>query len=210
MKTSLVGFGGPKEHGKDSLAGFLADSSDTVVMGMSDRLLDAFVQLNPLIMVLPGYGIRAVDGSRLQGLMRGATLVKLAGFVEAKRVPEVRTMLITLGTGIVRDIAPNAWVDHMSNRIQGELSAGRKVLVTGIRFPNELAMVRDLGGSTIWVERPGHPVSGDRSDATEHSLSAEDFDMLVLNNATLTELEAKAQLIRSDIPGLCTPRLTDT
>ena len=199
--STLVGIGGPKAHGKDTLAGFLANTPESVVFGMSDRLLRAYLQLNPLVVVQPELGIRDHDGGLVQGLVRARNLVDQVGFTEAKRVPEVRETLVILGTHIVRDVAPNAWVDDMRKRVAAALRDGKRVLVTGIRFPNELQLIRDLGGSAVWVERPGHPVSTNLADPSEHSLTATDFDLVVLNSGTVADLEVKAARILPDLFG---------
>lgn len=200
--SALVGIGGPKAHGKDTLAGYLASAPGSVVYGMSDRLLRAYLQLNPLVVVQPEYDIHDRAGGLIQGHIRARDLVAQAGFTEAKRVPEVRETLVILGTHIVRDVAPNAWVDDMRGRVAAALRDGKRVLVTGIRFPNELQLIRDLGGSAVWVERPGHPVSTNLADPSEHSLTATDFDLVVLNSGTVADLEVKAQRLIPDLFGV--------
>lgn len=199
--SALVGLGGPKAHGKDTLAGFLGNTPESVVFGMSDRLLEAYLQLNPLVVVQPEYAIHDRAGGLVQGLIRAQDLVAQVGFTEAKRVPEVRESLVILGTHIVRDVAPNAWVDDMRGRVAAALRDGKRVFVTGVRFPNELQLIRDLGGSAVWVERPGHPVSTNLADPSEHSLTAADFDLVVLNSGTVLDLEVKAHQLIPDLFG---------
>lgn len=66
--------------------------------------------------------------------------------VEAKKNPGVRVLLQRLGTDVVRDMVDeDAWVDIMRFRVECLLREGKKVVVTGIRFPNELEAIRGFG-----------------------------------------------------------------
>ncbi|MBC9927284.1 hypothetical protein [Leucobacter sp. cx-169] len=193
----LIGLGGPKEHGKDALANFIAEQlgSDAVVIGMSDPLLEALLKIDPLVLVKNEDLVTLPDGSLLSGLMLVSRVVQLAGYVEAKRVPKVRAMLQALGTDVVRQLCEDAWVNEVSRRIRTHQQAGSTVLVTGVRFPNELSMVATLGGETVWVQRPGHPVAAGSDHVSEHALTAGDFDAVVLNDGTLADLEVKSALL---------------
>lgn len=67
----------------------------------------------------------------------------------------------------------------------------KPVVLADCRFPNEAAMVRQLGGQIWQVVRPGHnpPCNG---HASENDGSAFNPDVVITNNGTLDELRATA------------------
>lgn len=191
-KPTLIGFGGPKEHGKDTLAEMMAVHIGGTVMGMSDAITEAVIELNALVPVGSELHIQMQDGGTISGLVTTSRLIALVGVTEAKRVPEVRRLYQVLGTDIVRRHQPGAWVAAARKRIAQLQAEGAPVLITGIRFPIELAMVRELGGAALWVERPGHPTSGGADHISEHALTAADFDHTVMNDGSLDALRSKS------------------
>ncbi|MHA3724192.1 deoxynucleotide monophosphate kinase family protein [Leucobacter sp. HY1910] len=195
--TQLVGIGGQKEHGKDAFARELAALGGRWrVLGMSDPLLDAFLLMNPWVMVDPYLGLTSQrNGDPVHGAWQAKTLVEAVGFTAAKRVPEVRRMLQVLGTDIVRKANQDAWVDATRRSITAAFRQGESVIVTGIRFPNELNLITAMGGRTVWVERPGHPAAPGAAHVSEHALTMDDFDRLVINDGTLDDLRQQAAFL---------------
>ncbi|KAB1661540.1 adenylate kinase [Pseudoclavibacter sp. CFCC 13796] len=173
----LFGIGGHYRSGKDTFAGLLAEHHEpTVVLGFSDPLHDALAALNPY--VEPGVRFSDLIASGLS-------------FTEAKAHPEVRALLQRLGTDVGRNIInQNCWVNIAERRIEEAFNEGASVVITGVRFPNELALIKRLGGFTIWVDRnidrrlAAHP--------SERSLTSGAFDAVVFNNGTLEDLSHAA------------------
>ena len=67
-----------------------------------------------------------------------------------------RHAMITLGTEWGRDlIHPDLWVDTETAHLLGFHSPRDRVLFDDVRFPNEVAAIRRLGGLIWRVERPG-------------------------------------------------------
>ena len=195
---TLIGLGGAAGAGKNALAEVLRDEYGFTVMNMSDPLRDALVRLNPLITV--SAPLELPDGSLWAppGPVRVAKLLELVDYSTAKTVPEVRRLLQALGTDVVRDmIDDDAWVKAMSRRIheqyRGDIASGvdTNIVVTGIRFENELEMIELLGGRAVYVSRQGvGPLGIHRS---EYSLLAGDFAIRVRNDDTLDDLATAAR-----------------
>lgn len=80
---------------------------------------------------------------------------------------------------------PSVWIDAVYGAIQDR--APRVALVSGVRFPDEAAMIRDAGGKVVHIRRwneDGTPfVSGDRNPEhpTEHGLDGFVFDYVIDN-----------------------------
>lgn len=85
----------------------------------------------------------------------------------------------------MRQTAPGVWLDALYWHIDD--ARPKLAIVTGVRFPDEVAMIRSMGGALVWVERrdaDGALVAVTDRDArfpTETALTRTDFDRLLLN-----------------------------
>ena len=102
-------------------------------------------------------------------------------------IPDVRRLLQRLGTEAGRDIlGENIWVDTAFSRVSSD-----KIVVTDVRFPNEVAGIRSRGGTVVRVERPR---VGPRNDhPSETSLIGYNFDIFINNDGTLEDLHRKVR-----------------
>lgn len=168
--TRLIGLGGALRAGKDTVADYLVEHHGFTKVGMSDPLLKAMMKLDPIIDAR--YGDRFSD------------VINDHGYTQAKSFyPEVRRLLQVFGTEVSRDLfGEDVWVDAMKRTV---LASGDKVVVSGIRFPNEVKAIESLGGQTWWVSRPGFEGDG---HASETSVSEADFMIAVRNAGTLDSL----------------------
>lgn len=179
----LIGLGGWPTAGKDTLADFLvAESHGTMhKFGMSDPLWTMLQAMDPLI----PWHADGLGTVRLSVILRGplAGLSPQDAYVFAKRNPEVRRLLRMLGTEAGRTvIGEDVWAGVAARTFE-RLAAGpgvRYVFLSGVRHPNEAAMVKSLGGMLLWVHRPGVAEPGEHSSDT--SLTEEDFDRVLAND----------------------------
>lgn len=187
LSQPLIGLGGRLRSGKDVVADRLVAEHGFVKLGMSDALHEAMLAINPI--VDPG------DSARGGMPVTYSELVAKVGYVEAKTEPEVRRLLQNLGTDVGRNmIGEDVWVQIMARKIDDHRGAGHPVVVTGLRFPNEVRMVEELNGHAVWIERPGlhAPTAGTAAHASENSVSAEHFKNIIRNTGTLADLEERA------------------
>lgn len=194
----LIGLGGRLRSGKDALADHLVAEHGFVKIGFSDPLNLALQVLNPLIPL--DFDVHRTDGSllgRQNTLVRYSDLAQTVDYADAKRHREVRELLQRLGTEVGRNmIDENVWVNVAVNTIKNYRNAGTPVVLTGLRFVNEVQAVRGLvGARTVWVDRPGLGEGTTSAHASENSISAEDFDQVVVNDGTLDDLYAKADAL---------------
>lgn len=182
---TLIGIGGRLAAGKDAVADYLDAERGYVKMGMSDALLEAALVLDPWIGDRGGWSDvndRVWNGNST----RLRTIVELEGYTEAKRRSEVRRFLQVLGTEVGRQmIGENVWVDMMERRLRGTVEP---VVVTGIRYPNELEMIQRLGGRTWWVSRPELQPGDSSKHASENGVSLADFQTHIKNDGSLEDL----------------------
>ena len=182
--SRLIGLGGYARSGKDAIAAIL-ERHGWYRTFMSKPLHQAMLALDPYI----------PQGAIAPVLHRYSGLVAVLGYDETKaRFPEVRRLLQVLGTEVGRGIlGEDAWIDTIEEELGDAWAAdpSRPQVVTGIRFPNEIARIRYLGGELIWVERPGFgPTNGHASETT---LGPHDFDEVLHNCEDLAGLERRVR-----------------
>ena len=101
-----------------------------------------------------------------------------------------RHMMQTLGTEWGRAcIHPDFWVMIARAETQRIMNDGGSVVIDDVRFPNEAAMIRDLGGELWRIDRPGVIYSGDHS--SEGGLEDITPDRVIVNDGTLAQLKEK-------------------
>lgn len=177
--SQLLAIGGYATSGKDALADILVEELGWYKTYMSKPLEQALLTLDPFV------GINAEAGAYI----RYSAFHAAVGYDETKKNFEVRRLLQTLGTEIGRDMfSPNVWVDLVRMEASKQLDNDKNVVVTGIRYPNELSAFRSLGGRSVWVERPG--VSPVNSHSSDNTLDHHSFDIWVPNYGSLEDLRA--------------------
>jgi hypothetical protein len=183
--TLVILVGGALRSGKDTLADHLVDKHDFVKLGMSDVLAEALYVLNPQIPL----GTIDYDAQPYQSYIEA-----VGGYVEAKKNPEVRRLLQALGTEVGRELlGKNIWRDAVKDKILALTSAGKDVVVTGIRFPNEIELGYILANkystpaATVYVNRPAEQQAAS-GHASETSVEPEDFEYELNNTGSLERL----------------------
>lgn len=191
-KPQFIGLGGLLRSGKDATADYLVEKHGWVKMGMSDPLHESMLALDPIVSIK---GHENKDAIWLGHYPRYSFITEKIGYTEAKKIPEYRRLLQRFGTEVIRDIiGPDTWVDIARRRALAYMAEGKSVALTGIRFPNELQMVQELG-RTVWVERPGLESEG--THASEGSVKASDFEFTLHNSGTLSDLFGAADMLVS-------------
>lgn len=179
----LVGIGGLLESGKDTVADYLVGKG-WIKFGMSDPLHQSMMKLDPIV---------ASGGD--DGVWTYVEATGELGYTEAKaRFPEYRRLLQVFGTEVGRDLfGENVWVDIMAKRASAALEGGHNVIVTGLRFINEIEAIIKLGGETWWVDRGFTPTS---QHASENSVTPDDFDVIIDNTGSIEDLYTEVDIYR--------------
>ena len=180
----VVGLGGYARSGKGAVASIL-ERHGWYRTFMSKPLHEAMLALDPIVFM------NHWDDTN----MRYSELIGSRGYEKAKaEFSEVRRLLQVLGTEVGRKIlGEDTWIDVIEAELADAWVAdpNQPQVITGIRFPNEIDMIRSLGGDLIWVERPGFgPANGHSS---EQALDIGDFDYTLVNGGDLAGLEEIVQ-----------------
>jgi len=98
-----------------------------------------------------------------------------------------RHMMQTLGTEWGRAcIHPGIWVMLAEAKAKKLLDDNKKVVFDDVRFPNEVEMIRRLGGEIWFVNRPGAIYDGEHS--SEGALTEIVPDAFINNSGTYHQL----------------------
>ena len=183
MARTIIGLAGRKQSGKTTAA---------------DNLLNSgFVRLSF------ADGMRAMLGELFNSLGYSMTDVKSMLFEDKERFiaplnKSYRQMMQSLGTEWGRElIHPDLWV--MAARYQIEMSPDSNVVFDDVRFENEAALIRELGGLIIHIDRGGLVTD---THASESGILINANDMFIANDGSLNSfLTDVALLVAGHIHG---------
>jgi hypothetical protein len=157
-KLNLIAFAGLKGSGKDTAAGvFVRAGYEHVKMaGALKAMLRTLLQYQGTP--------EAVIEWMIDGDLKEACSTLLGA-------QSARHAMQTLGTEWGRNcMAEDFWVQMTRNRIQ---TCGKNVVISDIRFPNEVDMVQRLGGKVFRIDRSDRPAND------LHPSEAQIFDLAV-------------------------------
>lgn len=188
-RIGLTGYAG---SGKDAVADILVARYGFVKVNMSDALDKYLRILNPIIT----HETRFIEdqcfgGDTIVEVRYAEICERIPDYAARKRIPEVRELLQRLGADVGRAIDPEMWVKELKK----ESDKHRRVVTTGIRFPEEAEDLDYL----INVTRPGYgPVNGHVSDQAIGLIACR-ADAVIANNGTLQQLENVVVAILDDL-----------
>lgn len=107
-----------------------------------------------------------------------------------KRTP--RYAMQRLGTEWGRGlIGPDFWVNVWKQRVQKYIDLGTTVVVDDCRFPNELRAIKELGGISLMLHRPGLvPIE---KHISEQYILETDYE--ITNDRSIEELKAAIEVL---------------
>jgi UDP-2,3-diacylglucosamine pyrophosphatase LpxH len=168
----IIGLTGYAQSGKDTLAGMLIGLHKYDNRAFADPIRKLLYETNPLIK----------DGYRVK------TVVDAYGWDKAKvEFPELRSLLQTLGVGARTVFGDQFWV---AQGLAG-LSAGDKIVITDVRFPNEADAIKALGGQVWRVRRLG--IKAVNGHVSETAMDGYKVDQIFINNGSVDDLMALLQ-----------------
>ncbi len=172
--TILIGLTGPPGCGKDTAAAHLVKDHGFARLAFADPIRQVALAVDPYV-----------------HFFRLSEIVDLYGWDKAKRQPEVRRLLQTIGTEAGRDIhGADVWVDKTFAAIK-QLGPDQPVVLTDVRFDNEARRLRTFGGRLARVRRKTDnedAVMAHQSETESATLWAHHY---LPNNGSVTELHRR-------------------
>jgi hypothetical protein len=171
---NIIGLTGYAQSGKDTFASILVEKYGYSRIAFADKIRDFLYGINPMVGCSPtGY---------LQDL------VNLVGWDKAKQEPQVRRLLQDLGISARDLISEDIWVTAALSSV----SKDQRVVITDVRFENEAAMIKSMGGQLWRVKRSG--VGPVNDHVSESEMDGYKVDQIFVNNGTLEDLENRISI----------------
>jgi len=114
--------------------------------------------------------VRVAIGAERFAYSDAVAAVARAGHMMERRDPSVLQFIGTL----YRQANATTWLRCLHGAIEDRRPA--IAVITGLRYQNEVDLVRDLGGIVVGVERPGAPALADRDP--QHEVESHIGEML--------------------------------
>jgi len=182
---TLIGFAGYKESGKDSAASFAIEEHGFYRVAFADVLKRVAEAVNPVVGHLGNKPIHLCEYLEWVGW----------DWDYAKKLVPVRQHLQNLGVAI-RTESPNFWVDAAG--VEKALDDHQEVVITDVRFPNEVEHIEALGGTVIRIVRPGKTGDGHISETALDGYVLPEIE----NDGTLEDLGHKVSALVLSLRGL--------
>ena len=158
----LVGLAGNIAAGKSFVANEIVHTLGAVSVQFADPLYEILNKFDPAI---------------FQGMSQEAKLEPFLARPEWTR----RHALQYFGTEIIRhQMNDNAWIDCFERTVLAHQVVGASVVCADVRFPNEIEVIKKLGGIVIWLSRPGHEKVTDH--VSGNAITAMDCDAVIDNS----------------------------
>lgn len=133
------------------------------------------------------------DVSTILSMETGIPLKQVIETCYDKRIDNVREMLQFIGTDLIRKYNTNWHVE----RIREMIDKDKNYVIDDVRFPNELNLVRELGGDCWFIIRP--IINNVSNHESETSLTLKDFgDKIIINDGGLNVFKFKWETFFSE------------
>jgi len=162
LKGRLLGLGCTQRVGKDTVAEYLVGEHGWVQFAFADN-------------------VRALTSALYPDV---ADAVYHTNWEEAKEDLEVRKALIDVGVEVRRHTHPDVWIWAIAEQVAKVRNQGKDVVISDVRFLDEVRFVRQTGGRNICLTREGSP----QADLRSESLTEADFDYVHRNDGDIDEL----------------------
>lgn len=183
----IIGFGHRRRVGKDQISKFI----DTILK----------IERPKLKVVKVSFAAKLKETTyelyKWAGLERGVFYeseqgAKLKEVVLPAIGKSPRQIWIEVGNKL-REVYADTWIDcALKNFPNADV-----ILITDVRFPNEVAKIQIMGGKVYKIIRPGEPMSDDASDSALDGFLG--WDGQIENNSDLDAFYAKADALAREI-----------
>lgn len=140
----IIGVCGLKGAGKDTIGDIICKNDDSFVkMSFADTLKD-------ITAILMGWDRELLQGSTIESREWREKADDYWSDKFGKMITP-RIILQELGTNVLRNqFLQSIWVDSLQKKL---MEMDKNVVITDVRFPNEIDMIKELGGTIYRVER---------------------------------------------------------
>lgn len=163
----IIGLAGYARSGKDEVAKVLVNKYGFTRVAFADPIREFLLKINPIL----------DDGHRVEDF------VKEFDWNIAKAKPETRRLLQDIGITAREMFGEDFWIGLALRKMEYK----ERVVVTDVRFRNEINAIHTLEGKVFRVMREGvGPVNGHISETDVDNAYVDGY---IQNNGTLEDLE---------------------
>lgn len=193
----LIGLSGKKGVGKDLLGSYLVKNHDFIRLSFAEVLKEG---------VRRDFGLTK---EHTDGILKEAALPQYPKHEYDLGNWTPRELMIEYGQ-FFRQFSPNFWIQQAERKLQSlpcfiSNNDKYKIVVTDVRFENELEWIKNQGGTTVRLERfPDLNIYKEESnDISETALDNAEFDYKIIKEENIDpkDLETQAKLIVERING---------
>ncbi|MGW1828835.1 deoxynucleotide monophosphate kinase family protein [Streptomyces tubercidicus] len=179
-----IGIMGLAGSGKDTAGKWLTENRGYERVAFADPLKEAALRVDPIVDPAVRTDGRGTDDYRL------SDVVNALGWEHAKdEVREVRRFLQELGASI-RALDPDFWLRQaLKKATDVNERFGRPVVITDVRYENEVAALWSAGFHLVYIDRPGTPRMAHESE----QLTEENAEYVIQNFGFLEDFHAKVE-----------------
>lgn len=163
----IIGLAGYARSGKDEVAKILVRDYGYTRLAFADSIRDFVLRVNPIL----------ENGKRI------GEVVKEFGWDIAKSNTETRRLLQETGVVARELFGQDFWVEQLLKKIGFE----QRVVISDVRFKNEMSIIRQMEGKVFRVVRTG--VGPVNSHISEKDIDNSYFEGHITNDGTLQDLE---------------------
>ena len=193
MSLYVIGLTGAAGSGKSTVAQMLVANHGAIRLPFAKLLKDMLVHL------LEAQGIGLAVALR----MVGGDLKEVPSPHLGGRTP--RYAMQTLGTEWGRALVPTFWVDAWRAAVdRADLEAAADmsdvlIVADDVRFPEEVAAIRALGGLVVRITRPGAGLTGAAGAHSSETTDLGEADTTITNDGSLDWLLAQADALACNV-----------
>lgn len=191
-----ISISGKANSGKDTVSKLIAEGLSNKINKKNCVQHIAFADpLKQIIKIMFPY----VPEEHLYGPSKFRSEIIPNAFKDSKPLT-IRQLLLDLGTEIGRGYNPNIWIDVFKHTLeQSFINKKEIVIVSDNRFRNEFDCLKSLGFYQIRILRDEQLSINHSSETDQVNIKDEEFDFILNNNGTLSDLQVKINQIVNNI-----------
>ena len=189
-QLKIIGFAGRKRSGKTTLAKYLKNEENAVIITIADFLKYLCCELmNMSYEELNekkdnGYVFDIVPDDRWFKIIDKHTHIGIDNIkkeLQDIHILSIRQLLQIIGTDVIRKYNENWHVEKMVEEIQS-YSGDKLIVIDDVRFPNEREAILRLSGEVFFIVRPNSLTISNHSSETALKWHNFSFDKIIINN----------------------------
>ena len=189
-KLKIIGFAGRKRSGKTTLAKYLKNEENAIIITIAnflkylccDLMNMSYEELNEK--KDNGYTFDVVPDNRWFNIIDKRTHIGIDNIkkeLQNVHITSIRQLLQVIGTDVIRKYNENWHVEKMIEEIQS-YSEDKLIVIDDVRFPNERDAILRLSGEVFFIVRPNSLTISNHPSETALKWHNFSFDKVIINN----------------------------